>query len=245
MHEIVTLEQLRSENKLLAQLSYPSPDRSYAEVVLEGLEELGVEGLKLETEEQLKILGKGFRNIIFCGIWRGERIAVKVRRIDYSVKDTGREAYMLASANSLGVGPKLLGHKGPVIIMSLVQGPDLTKWLLQTNPPAHEARRILLETAKQCYTLDKARIDHGELSDASKHVIIALNHPTIIDFGSAAFSTRPKNLTSIINYTFSRRLEPVVERLGLSRVEAELLKKYKQTFSEEAFRAVLAEIGLV
>ncbi|MEM1923324.1 MAG: RIO1 family regulatory kinase/ATPase [Nitrososphaerota archaeon] len=245
MLKVAPVELVRREADLLLQLSYPKPDQSYAESTLSCIEELGVEGVELAKEGRLRILGKGFRNIVVCGLMRRERVAIKVRRQDYGHKDAWREAYMLERANSLGIGPRLLGQKGQVIVMSLVEGTDLTSWLLTYNPSREAAIKVLIEMATQCHRLDEAMIDHGELSDASKHVILSQNHPTIIDFGSASFSTRPKNLTSIINYIYSAQLEMVRQRLGLAKVGFELLRRYKEAFSSEDFLEILTEMGLL
>lgn len=199
----------------------------------------------LENTGRLKIIGKGFRNIVLIGLTRGTRVALKVRRLDYAVKSTHREAYMLEQANRVGVGPRLLGYRDPVLVMSLIEGVDLTRWLLYSNPPTNAARQALLEVARQCHRLDKARIDHGELSDASKHVLVSQSGPVIIDFGSASFSSRPKNLTSLINYLTSKGLERVRGELGLHDVERQTLRRYKETYSEEDFEALLSELKLL
>jgi putative serine/threonine protein kinase len=242
---MLKIEELRRNHHLLLQLSYPSPDPDYAALVLGALEELGVEALELENPERLRLIGKGFRNIVLVGFRGMVRVALKVRRLDYAVKSTFREAYMLEQANRVGVGPKLLGHRDPVLVMSLVEGVDLTKWLLHSNPPSSAARHTLLEVAMQCHRLDRARIDHRELSDASKHVIVTQGGPVIIDFGSAGFSSRPKNLTSFINYISSKELEKVRRDLGLGWVERQTLRRYKETYSGEDFEELLSEMKLL
>ncbi len=229
----------------MLQLSYPSPDPDYSARVVRALEELGVEALELENPERLRLLGKGFRNIVLVGFKAGVRVALKIRRLDYAVKSTFREAYMLEQANRIGVGPTLLGHSDPVLVMSLVEGIDLTKWLLHTNPPSHAARQTLLEITYQCHRLDRAGIDHRELSDASKHVIVTQGGPVIIDFGSAGFSSRPKNLTSLINYISSKELERVRRDLGLGEVGRQTLRRYKEKYSKEDFEALLSEMNLL
>ncbi|MEM0481660.1 MAG: hypothetical protein QXM16_02080 [Nitrososphaerota archaeon] len=238
-------EALKRIRPLMLQLSYPFPDPDYAWLVVRALEELGVEALELESPEKLRIIGKGFRNIVLVGVKSWVRVAIKVRRLDYAVKSTFHEAYMLEQANRVGVGPRLLGHSDPVLVMSLVEGMDLTKWLLHSNPPSHAARQTLLETALQCHRLDRAGIDHRELSDASKHVIVTQSGPVIIDFGSAAFSSRPKNLTSLINYISSKQLEQIRQNLGLGWVERQTLRRYKETYSGKDFETLLAEIRLL
>jgi len=242
-----TLEakELRHMPTLLLQLSYPTSDPEYAATILRSIEELGVEALELEDTGSLRLIGKGFRNIVLVGVKGGVKVALKVRRSDYAEKSTWREAYMLGLANRVGVGPRLLGHSGPVLVMSLVKGIDLSKWLLHESYSPHEAKQTLLETARQCHMLDQAGIDHRELSDATKHVIVTEEGPVVIDFGSAAPSSHPKNLTSLMNYIYSKPLEDVRTRLGLAKMDRERLRRYKATYSREDFEALLATVGLL
>ena len=53
----------------------------------------------------------------------------------------------------------------------------------------------------QCYKLDLYGIDHGELSDLRKHVIIN-QRVNIIDFDSSSTNRKTSNLTSCIQYLF-------------------------------------------
>ncbi|MCS7146444.1 MAG: hypothetical protein RMJ28_00950 [Nitrososphaerota archaeon] len=241
----IGIEELRKHAQLIAQLSYPSRCPRYAASVLRSVEELGVDAILLKDVENLNLIGKGFRNIVLVGLREGRRVAVKVRRDDYPEKSTWREARMLELANRVQVGPLLFGHRDPVLVMELIEGPDLTRWLLHKWPSTSEAKTMLLDVARQCFRLDRSGIDHGELSDASKHVIAAECGPVVIDFGSASHSIRPKNLTSFINYLYSRPLDLVRERLSLGEVNRRSLRAYKETYSHESLETLLAEIQLL
>ena len=62
-------------------------------------------------------------------------------------------------------------------------------------------RRMIKSLLNQCYKLDLYGIDHGELSDLRKHVIIN-QRVNIIDFDSSSTNRKTSNLTSCIQYLF-------------------------------------------
>ncbi len=236
----VSLDELEHDESRLLQLSYPKPNPSYALTVLDSLKQLGVEGICLDSMGKIVIVGKGFRNIVIACVHQREMVAAKVRRIDYVVKDVVREVNMLRMANEVGVGPRLLGGYGPVLIMELVDGEDLTSWFSRLSKnKREEAIKVVSGLLKQCYMLDRAGINHDELSDASKHVLKTDRGVVILDFGSARVTTRPSNLTSIINYLFHGPIHRFsLEVLEIRKPPNELLRRYKSLISWDVFEEV-------
>ncbi|MEM3040540.1 MAG: hypothetical protein QXG97_00765 [Nitrososphaerota archaeon] len=236
---LISLDELGRDKSKLIRLSYPVPDQNYASTILQSLCELGVDAICLEP-----FMGKGFRNVVLAGIWRGELVATKIRRIDSVVKDTIREATIHRMANEVGVGPRLLGNCGPVILMELIEGEDLSSWLLKiTDEEVEEAREVISDLLSQCFSLDRAGIDHDELSDASKHVLRRGRNVVILDFGSAKITLKPSNLTSIISYLFYgpvRRV--VVDILDMEKPSIEDLRQYKSNISLERFEEIYHHI---
>ncbi len=245
MSSPIPIHEVARRADLLVQLSYPHGDPKHSLEALQALERVGVEAITLDERGLLKLLGKGFRNIVLEGVMAGERVAVKIRRSDYVSRDTSREAAMHGLANRLGVGPRLLGWCGPVLVMELVSGPDLPTWLATGGYAPAEARGALLELALQCFRLDRGGLDHGELSDARRHVLVVGGRPTIIDFGSARVTPRPKNLTSILSYLSGGSLCSVRGHLGLGTPSREALRRYKENPSEEQFVALMRMVGLL
>lgn len=235
----ISLDELGQDESKLLRLSYPIPDNGYARAILKSLFGLGVEAICLEP-----IIGKGFRNIVLAGIWGGKLVAAKVRRVDFVVKDTEREAAMHRLANDAGVGPKLIGNLGPVILMELIDGEDLVSWLLKIiDDEVEEARAVISDLLSQCFMLDKAGIDHGELSDASKHVLKRGRSVVILDFGSARMTTKPSNLTSIISYLFYGAIRHIViDTLKMRKPSVEGLREYKSNISLERFAEIYQHI---
>ena len=62
-------------------------------------------------------------------------------------------------------------------------------------------KKTLESLLSQCYLLDLHGIDHGELSDLKKHVIVNYR-VNIIDFDSASLKRKPSNVTSCVQYLF-------------------------------------------
>lgn len=225
-------------------LSYPRGNAGYASRVVADLTSLGVEEVAVSDEGRPLMLGKGFRNAVFLVRRGGEALAAKVRRDDWPHDDVWREASVHGAANAVGVGPRLRGSAGRVLLMEVVEGTKLADWL----PAAgwEEVVAVLGSLLRQCRALDAAGIDHGELSDPSKHVVITRGSSVvIIDFGSARFALRPKNVTSIAGFIARGFARDALLRAGLNpSVEPEVLRRYKRTLSEEDFLAVLRSIGL-
>jgi putative serine/threonine protein kinase len=240
----ISLNELERDEPRLTQLSYPRPDPSYALTILDSLRQLGVDGVCFDQTGKIVMVGKGFRNIVVACTRRGEIVAAKMRRIDYVDKDAAREAAMLRMANEVGVGPRLLGSHGPALLMELISGEDLTSWLLGLSEnKREEALDVLSDLLKQCFMLDRAGIDHDELSDASKHVLRTERGAVILDFGSAKMTNRPSNLTSIINYLFHGPVRRVsLEILGMRKPPNELLRRYKSLLSWDAFVEVCSAV---
>ncbi len=239
--EWVRVEDLSEE--LAAQLSYPRRISEYAEEVLRDVRSLGVRRFAVESG-QLLMLGKGFRNVVFLVETDGGRAALKVRRDDAPYTAVGREAVVHAAANRAGVGPLLLGSGERSLLMEVVTGTPLRKWLSEAS--GDDARTVIAKVLRQCRALDIAGIDHGELSRAHKHVLVTEGLGVmIIDFGAARFTPRPSNVTSFLRYLRSGEVMPLLaEKLGTFGIDVDLLRDYKRTLSDEAFLAILRSLGL-
>ena len=239
----ISLSSALDRKELLSQLAYPSGDLRYAASVARILERLGVISLFIVEDDRLLTLGKGFRSIVIACRSRLGEAAAKIRRADYAVRDASREAEMLRKANSLGIGPRLYGHEGPVVLMELVRGIDITSWLLSQSYSREEAVGLIVDLLSQCSSLDLAGIEHGELSDATKHVIKTAGGPVIIDFSQARMTSRPSNLTSSMNYLFhGPPAGIIVEKLKLREPSPQKLRSYKHQPSEDRFKEILLSL---
>ncbi len=112
-----------------------------------------------------------------------------------------------------------------------------------------QVRKILREVLEQCWRLDKAGLDHGELSHAPKHIIINKEgEPFIVDFETASLNRKPSNVTSICQFLFVSGVvaKKVAENLGEKDKKAVIkaLRRYKKDRTRENFERVLEVCGL-
>lgn len=245
----ISLGELSSNPELLAQLAYPSGMYDYAIRVFRELNELGIDSVyvMMKPRPSLKLIGKGYRGVVLKASWKDTVVAAKILRVDSMVQDLVREAKMMKLANSVEVGPRLLGYSSHVIVMEYVQGVDLDKWLEQlSHGDVDLLRRVLGLILMQARRLDRIHLDHGELSNARGHITVKEHvHPTILDFGKASVSRRPKNVTSIMSYFMygPHRLK-ILEMLGVNDFSIRLLRIYKEKPCEESFIKVVEALKI-
>ena len=233
---------------------YPRPNEEERAARVEEMRRLGIENLILKGAKAIdgyKILGKGCVSVAVLAKTSSGKAVLKIRRMDANRKDMSHEVEMLGFANRFGIGPKLLAHSKNLLLLEYIDGPMLVDWLHKAQESDLErVRSTLRMLLTQCYTLDRIYLDHGELSNASKHVIIRKSdwRPSIIDFESASKKRHVKNLTSICQFLFMTITSLDIFRIWKTEISTEDLKRrlreYKAQPSEEKFRQALAVCGL-
>jgi len=253
LSESVSVERLR-ERKYGQVLCYPRHDAKELEKRLRELNTLGVKTLEFTGEKtafNVPVLGKGCVGIVVSAHTKTGKVALKIRRTDADRAGMQREAEMLRKANSIGVGPRLLGVSDNFLLMQFVEGSLLPKWVeaLKGRGAKARIRRVLREVLEQCWKLDEARLDHGELSRAPKHVLVSSeDKPAIVDFETASLSRRASNVTSICQYLFigsqvARAIQKRHLRVNREKL-VEALRNYKRKRTLENFNKILATCKL-
>jgi putative serine/threonine protein kinase len=246
----VTIEKI-SEEPYASIICYPKPSKTELKKRLRELRWLRVETLEFSGEKQAfntPVLGKGCVGIVTVAYRNGEKVALKIRRVDADRSGMRHEAEMLKKANSVRVGPKLLCVSKDFLLMQFIDGDLLPKWVGKRRGKA-QIRKVLREVLEQCWRLDVAGLDHGELSHAPKHIIVNnKNKPFIVDFETASLNRKPSNVTSICQFLFISGLvaKQMAEKLGGEDEKAiiEALRRYKKDRMRENFEAVLEACGL-
>lgn len=242
----VLTENLKMEPYSSA-LCYPRASEAELESRLEELREHAITAVEFAGEANafnVPVLGKGFVGIVVAAHLGKERVALKIRRVDAARAGLQREAQMLAKANSVQVGPRLIGVSTNFLLMQLVDGCLLPDWLDMHKEKGH-VRGVLNEVLEQCWRLDSIRLDHGELSKAPKHIIIDKNHkPFIVDFETARVNKKPANVTSACQFLFIRRgavAKATAEVLGEINLAKAInaLRLYKKDRTRENFNRVV------
>ena len=246
----VALEKL-SEEPYASIICYPRPSETELKARLTELQKLGVKALEFSGEREVfntPVLGKGCVGIVTAAYINREKVALKARRVDANRSRMQQEAEMLEKANSTFVGPRLLLASKNFLLMQFIDGDLLPKWL-EKRKEKRRVRKVLREVLEQCWRLDKAGLDHGELSHAPKHIIVdQKDEAFIVDFETASVNRRPSNVTSICQFLFIGGVvaEKVGGKLGTRdrRALIDALKDYKKDKTRENFGNVLRACGL-
>jgi putative serine/threonine protein kinase len=234
------------EESYASVICYPKPTRVELRRRLMELKKLGVNSVIFNGEKRVfnkPVLGKGCVGIVTLACRNREEVALKIRRVDADRSRMQREAALLRKANSVSVGPGLLAVSRNFLIMQFIDGTLLPRWLAECTRK-NRIRTVLRELLEQCYRLDMAGLDHGELSHAPKHVIIdEKDKPFIVDFETASLNRRPSNVTSICQFLFVSGpiAVTIAEKIGSRNKEAiiEALRRYKASRVRENFEAVM------
>jgi len=198
VHELIPLEDI-AESRYARVLTYPVLSAEILGSRVEQMMALGVLGLRPSGRllvDGLEVLGKGCVGLVVEAQTTAGWAALKLRRVDANRQDMEREAKMLELANSVGVGPKLIGYAKDFLLMELIEGVPFSRWLKSSCD--WETLEGLL---RDCQKLDILGLDHGELSRASKNVLVTHDRRAeIIDFESASNTRKVRNVSSIVNF---------------------------------------------
>ena len=241
-------------------LCYPGTDLSSFESRVRQLKKIGAGELVLAGSSKIGrfgIVGKGCVSVVVRAKLETEKelCALKIRRADANRADMNRDHELQRAANSLGVGPRAIAVTKDLFAMEYVKAVKLGAWTQSLNSRTSKrfTRGLIRNVLEQCYLLDSSGLDHGELSNPTKHVLVGGDNrspkATIIDYESASTSRRVANLTAVAQFFLlggwqSERIRKII---GVPRVSTQrligLLRKYKEGPSRESFEALMDYIG--
>jgi putative serine/threonine protein kinase len=216
-------------------LTYPrhSEQEHLARVV--ELQSLGVTEILLGGRTQVAnfgVAGKGQVGIVVRARAGGRVCALKVRRTDANRPNMDDEVRLHRIANGAGVGAELYSHSDNFMLMEFADGLDILQWAQRTSKK--EAQTAIISILEQCYRLDRAGVDHGELSRVDRHIIVnndGSKPPTIIDFESASTARKMSNVSAAGQALFvSGPVAAALNKLALAvdrDAAVAALKKYK------------------
>jgi putative serine/threonine protein kinase len=197
---------------------------------------------------RFSILGKGGVGLV-VKVERNDRetFALKIRRIDANRSSMDREGKLHRIANTAGVGPSIYANTKNFILMEFIDGYNIIGWLNQQSVEADQVRKVVINTLEQCYNLDRAHLDHGELNCLARHVLISESvDPHIIDFETASIDRKTSNVTAaahslLLNGRVSRNVGKII---GFVQRESmlQLLRIYKWDQTRQSFEKIIHAI---
>jgi len=237
----------------LGVLTYPRPNLRVAESRIEQLRGLGVTGVTFEGKTKigrLGLVGIGTVGLVVKATRAGAGCALKIRRTDANREDMAEEFRLTRLANRVGVGATADAATADFITMEFVKGEGVQEYVkgISGKGKARKIKELLHGILNQCRKLDLLGLDHGQLSDLRKHVIMREGVPCIIDFESASQGRAPRNVTTAAQYLLvGGSVSPMVRRMiGLRATEPLLkaLKRYKTEMSDENYVRLLSTVGV-
>ena len=231
---------------------YPRGTRAQIKSRIKELKALGVESISFQGELQvgtISILGKGYVGVVVLGKIGRKKVAVKIRRNDSPRKNLKKEAELLGITNQSNVGPKLVNFSKNFLVMEYLEGKKIGDWVgsLKKKGNSPQLKTVIKKILEDCYSLDRIGLDHGELSNLSKHVIIG-RKITILDFESSSVDRRVSNVTSAtqafyIGSGISKIVNPLCKPSRKSKIIS-VLRKYKTDQTKENFLDLLKVLNL-
>jgi putative serine/threonine protein kinase len=236
-----------TEEPYASIVCYPRANPSAMQDRILELQQLGVTAVEFTgktSASNIPVLGKGYVGVVVVAYVKGQKAALKMRRIDADRLDFKHEAEMLQKANAIGVGPKFIAISNNFMLSQLIDGDLLEDWL-EPRKEKEPIRKVLVDILEQCWRLDEAGLDHGEISKAPKHLLVDKeNHPFIVDFETASVVRRVINVTSICQFLFmgnSRAAKMLGEVFGVKEKSdlISVLRKFKKNQNRENFEDLL------
>lgn len=229
-------------------LTYPRVSLRTAQARIRQLGALGVEELIFEGKTKigrLGLLGVGTVGLVVKARVGGTICALKIRRTDANRPNMDDEFRITTFANRIGVGVQVFQHTKDFMTMKLLEYEELYEWMKELSGPGAraKAREMVHMILNQCRKLDIADLDHGQLSNLRKHIVVAEGRPWIIDFESAGTQRKPRNVTTAAQYIFiGSRMSPLARRtLGIRDTSelVQLLRAYKMDLSDFSYAKIL------
>lgn len=187
--------------------------------------------------EILSFVSKGYRGVVFKGKLSGKDVAVKVPRSDVSKENLSeKECSVLKHLK------KCLGKENPAptpflctphfVVMEWIEGTPFTEAVEIWGVP------VISSALKSCYLLDSCGVEHSEIK-GEKHLLFDGERVRIIDFESAKFKERPRNLLQFVGYHLLRRKD-LLEKLQVDGGELRQLLNFYKENPREAFPKILS-----
>jgi putative serine/threonine protein kinase len=235
-------------------ICYPEFQDNIFRSRIEELRHLGIKSIIFQGYRIIKgvrVLGKGYVSIVVLAYTDAEKVALKIRRLDADRDDMSFEGKMLKMTNRVKIGPKLFNLSDNFILMENIEGNLLPLWVSEISERKKlRLRKVLNKLLYDCFKLDIHKLDHGELSNASRHIIVKGDDtPVLLDFESSSCNRKPKNVQCICHYLFlrssiSKSINEILE-INDTGFLIETLRIYKKNQNRKNFKKILEVANVI
>ncbi len=234
--------------RLVPVISYPRfSETEYKDRIIE-MDSLGITSIILDGKTIVNgahIAGKGCVGIVVKAKAGNKVCALKIRRTDADRKTMDSEVSFHKIANSVCIGPRLEGYTKNLIAMEFVTGQSIIDWVVGNKATKSKISTLVAAILEQCFSLDIAGLDHGELSRLTRHVIVS-DKPYIIDFESASTTRKTCNVTaaaqSLLLYGIvANKVKRIMGNTDKEKV-IQALRTYKHIHTRSNFDALLGSL---
>jgi len=231
---------------------YPKGTKVQIKSRIKELMALGVESISFQGKLEIgtiSILGKGYVGIVVLGKIGRKKVAVKIRRNDSPRKNLKKEAELLKIVNMHKIGPKLVAFSKNFLVMEYLDGEKIGDWVngLKKKGNSSQLKIVIKKILEDCYSLDRIGLDHGELSNLSKHVIVG-KKITVIDFESSSTDRKVSNVTSATQaLCIGSGISKIIGRvykIPKKQKMITVLRRYKREGTRESFESLLSVLKL-
>ncbi len=252
VHSFISIKKFADEpySKILG---YPKATTRQINSRIKELEKLKIKSISFTgptTLGKLAILGKGYVGVVVLAKKGNKQVALKIRRTDSQRKNMKNESILLKLVNTIDVGPKIFDNSKNFLVMEYLEGEKISNWVnsLHGIGSTKKFKTVVKKILEDCYKLDNLGLDHGELSNVSKHVIVGKIKSTLIDFESSSTKRIPSNVTSITQAFFigsgiAKKAQKIYKNPSKDKI-IEALQRYKKEKTSENFEKLLKILKL-
>lgn len=169
---------------------------------------------EIESQDvsRLIFLAKGHHGIVYHGVYRGKKIAIKIKNPkSHAIEIIRKEAGWLKRLDEYPIAPKLIFHTENFLVMEFIDGKRIIDYIESSNKK--EIISLLKKIFGQLLILDKLGIKKEEMHHPIKHIIVREKKPVMIDFERAHFTEKPGNVTQFCS--FLMRISRILEEKGI------------------------------
>ncbi len=160
-----------------------------------------LQDLERKGMTSVKKLAKGHRGVVYTGLCKGKKVAIKAERKDVSASRgrARRESKWLRLLNRHKIGPKLLFSGKDYFAYEFVNGRFISEFIKNSNKKTIVA--VIKKVLQQCFLLDRLGISKQEMHRPVKHIIVTRQKkPVLIDFERCRKTSKPKNVTQFLQF---------------------------------------------